>query len=89
MLDLMLFGVTQLGLGLLLLTLGMRRVPATRAALIGLLDTPLAPIWVWLAFNEVPPWPTLAGGAIVMAAVVWNMLGAGSKSGRPTPQLGD
>ena len=75
MLHLMLFGTAQLGLGLLLLTLGMRRVAATRAALIGLLDTPLAPLWVWLAFDEAPPALTLAGGGIVMAAVLWSLLG--------------
>ena len=76
MLHLMLFGVAQLGLGLLLLTLGMRRVSATRAALIGLIDTPLAPVWVWIAFNEAPPAQTLGGGGIVMCAVLWNMRSA-------------
>jgi drug/metabolite transporter (DMT)-like permease len=40
------FGTCQYGLGLVLLTFGMRRVGATEAALIGLLDTPLAPFWV-------------------------------------------
>jgi drug/metabolite transporter (DMT)-like permease len=73
MLHLVLFGTCQLGLGLVFLAFGMRRVGATRAALIGLLDTPLAPLWVWLAFSEVPPLLTLVGGGIVMAAVVWNM----------------
>jgi drug/metabolite transporter (DMT)-like permease len=75
--QLALFGTCQLGLGLVLLTFGMQRVSATQAALIGLLDTPLAPLWVWLAFSEVPPLPTLLGGAIVMAAVIWNMARAG------------
>jgi drug/metabolite transporter (DMT)-like permease len=65
-----LFGSTQFGLGLLLLTLGMRLVSAPRAALINALDTPLAPLWVWLAFGEVPAGATLIGGLIVMAAVV-------------------
>ncbi len=73
LLDLALFGTCQLGLGLVFLTFGMRRVPTTRAALIGMLDTPLAPLWVWLAFSEVPPPLTLIGGAVVMAAVLWNM----------------
>ena len=73
MLHLVLFGTCQLGLGLVFLTLGVRRVPATRAALIGLLDAPLAPLWVWLAFSEVPPASTLIGGGIVAAAVLWNM----------------
>lgn len=76
LLHLALFGICQLGLGLMLLSLGMRRVPATQAALISLLDTPLAPLWVWLAFAETPPRATLAGGAIVMAAVGWTILAA-------------
>lgn len=77
MLDLVLFGTCQLGLGLILLTLGMRRVQATQAALIGLLDTPLGPLWVWLAFGETPPLMTLIGGAIIMAAVCWTILRPG------------
>jgi drug/metabolite transporter (DMT)-like permease len=73
LLQLALFGTCQYGLGLVLLTFGMRRVGATEAALIGLLDTPLAPLWVWLAFSEVPPLLTLVGGGIVMAGVLWNV----------------
>ncbi|TAJ41815.1 MAG: DMT family transporter [Reyranella sp.] len=71
---LVLFGSVQFGLGLLLLTLGSRLISATRTALISVLDTPLAPLWVWLAFGEVPAAATLAGGAIVMVAVVGDML---------------
>jgi drug/metabolite transporter (DMT)-like permease len=65
-----LFGTTQFGLGLLLLTLGTRLISATQSALISALETPLGPLWVWLAFQEVPPPTTLVGGAIVMAAVL-------------------
>lgn len=71
---LVLFGSVQFGLGLILLTLGSRLVSATRTALISVLDTPLAPLWVWLAFGEVPAAATLAGGAIVMVAVLGDML---------------
>ncbi|MCB8875791.1 DMT family transporter [Acidisoma silvae] len=74
MIYLLLFGICQLGLGLLFLSLGMRHVTATQGALLGLLDTPLAPLWVWLGFGEVPPSATLIGGAIVMAAVLWTVL---------------
>ncbi|MBX9942685.1 MAG: DMT family transporter [Reyranella sp.] len=70
---LVLFGSVQFGLALLLLTLGSRMISATRTALISVLDTPLAPLWVWLAFGQVPPEATLAGGAIVMAAVLGDM----------------
>jgi drug/metabolite transporter (DMT)-like permease len=73
MLRLVLFGALQLGLGFILLTIGMRLVSTAKAALIGLLDAPLAPLWVWLAFNEVPPYLTLVGGAIVLAAVTWSI----------------
>jgi drug/metabolite transporter (DMT)-like permease len=71
---LVLFGTVQFGLGLLLLTLGTRLISATRSALIGSLETPLAPLWVWLAFGEVPSLMTGVGGAVVMIAVVADML---------------
>jgi drug/metabolite transporter (DMT)-like permease len=71
---LVLFGTAQFGLGLLLLTLGTRLISATRSALIGSLETPLAPLWVWIGFAEIPPLMTCVGGAVVMAAVVVDML---------------
>jgi drug/metabolite transporter (DMT)-like permease len=71
---LVLFGAAQFGVGLLLLTLGTRLVSATRSALIGSLETPLAPFWVWLGFGEVPSLMTCVGGSVVMAAVVADMV---------------
>ena len=68
-----LFGSSQFGLGLLLLALGTPLVSATRGALIGVLQTPLGTTGVWLAFAETPGWPTLAGGAIVVVAVVCDI----------------
>ena len=65
-----LFGASQFGLGLLLLALGTPLVSATRGALLGVLQTPLGTLWVWLAFAEAPASATLLGGAIVLAAVV-------------------
>ena len=73
MLYLVLFGVTQFGLGLLLLTLGARLVSATETALIQASEVPLGPLWVWLAFREVPPVPTWIGGAIILAAVTGHV----------------
>jgi len=69
-----LFGSSQFGMGLLLLALGTPLVSATRGALLGVLQTPLATLWVWLAFAEQPAVLTLVGGAIVLAAVVADML---------------
>lgn len=72
--NLALFGTCQFGLGLLLLTVGTRLISATRSALIGALETPLAPALVWIAFGEVPSLATCIGGAIVLAAVVGDVL---------------
>jgi drug/metabolite transporter (DMT)-like permease len=74
MLDLVLFGTVQFGFGLLLMTVGTRLISATRSALIGSLENPLAPLWVWLAFGELPAWATWVGGGLVMGAVIFDVL---------------
>lgn len=74
MLDLVSFGTVQFGLGLLLMTVGTRLISATRSALIGSLENPLAPLWVWLAFGEFPAWATWVGGGFVMGAVIFDVL---------------
>lgn len=71
--QLFLFGTTQFGLGLVLLTLGGRFVSASENALLNTLETPLAVAWVWLCFGEVPSPPSFVGGCIVMAAVVGHV----------------
>ena len=63
-------GVGQMGLGLAFLTIGARLIPPAQVALISLLEVVLGPLWVWLAYDERPSAATLAGGAIVVAAVV-------------------
>ena len=69
-----LFGTTQFGLGLLLLTAGTRLISATRASLLGNLELPFAPLWVWLAFGEVPSQLASIGGGIVLAAVLLDLV---------------
>ncbi len=71
---LVLFGTTQFGIGLVLLTLGTRLVSATESALMGALEAPLGPLWVWLAFGEIPSLTTWIGGAIIMGAVSAHIL---------------
>ena len=65
-----LLGVTQIGLGLAFLTMAARLIPAAEVALISLLEVVLGPLWVWLALSERPSTATLAGGVVVIAAVV-------------------
>lgn len=68
-------GGTQIGLGLALLAIGARLIPAAQVALITLLEVVLGPIWVWIALSERPDTATLVGGAIVIGAIVMQSLG--------------
>ena len=75
--SLALFGTTQFGVGLLLLTLGARLVSATGSALMGALEAPLGPLWVGLAFGETPSLTTWVGGTIIMGALSAHTLASG------------
>jgi drug/metabolite transporter (DMT)-like permease len=66
-----LFGIGQMALALLMFTNGVRLIPAAHAGLISVVECPLAPLWVWLAFGEAPDARGLFGGAIVLAAVLY------------------
>jgi drug/metabolite transporter (DMT)-like permease len=77
------FGFFQVALGLTLFVLGSRLLPSGQATLIATLETPLMPFWVWLAFQEVPATQPLAGGALVMAAVVADIV-SDSHAGKRT-----
>ena len=69
-------GIGQIGLGFALLTVGARLIPAAQVGLISLLEVVLGPLWVWLALDERPSTVTLAGGAIVIVAIVIQTLAA-------------
>jgi drug/metabolite transporter (DMT)-like permease len=69
------FGFFQVALGLTLFFLGSRLLPSSQAALISTLETPLMPFWIWLAFSEVPAFRVLLGGALVMGAVIADIVG--------------
>jgi drug/metabolite transporter (DMT)-like permease len=80
------FGLTQSALGIALFALGARYLPAVETGLIGALDAPLAPLWVWLAFGETPSAATLMGGLVVFAAVgVYLAVGARGSGARLSP----
>ena len=71
---LMLLGASQSGLAFWLLTIGSRLIPATETALISVVETPLGPVWVWLAFGEVPTTAAVIGGTIVLGAVIGHIV---------------
>jgi drug/metabolite transporter (DMT)-like permease len=67
------FGAFNLGLGLALFVTGARLAPAAVAALLGVAETMLGPVWVWLAFDETPSDRTILGGAIILAALAGHL----------------
>jgi len=76
-----LFGLVNSAVGLGLFTIGARYLPAIETALIGSLDAPLAPLWVWLAFGETPSAATLVGALIVFTAVGIHLVRSAIKRG--------
>ena len=75
-------GFFQLGLGLFLFVRGSRSLGAAELGLLSLLETVLAPIWVWLGLGETPDATALLGGGLVFAAVLGLML---TERMRPRP----
>ncbi len=69
-----LLGVVQLGFQYVLITYGVRRVPAAEVALLGRLQLVLGPFWVWIGVGEVPTVATLLGGAIILGVVLLHSL---------------
>lgn len=67
------FGLSTIGLAMALYMAGARRIPPAEVGLISMLDVASGPALVWLAFGERPGLPTLVGGALVMAALLWHL----------------
>lgn len=66
------FGLTQAASFALYIE-GARRLAPAESSLIGALDVPLGPLWVWLIVSEIPPVATVIGGAVVLAAVMGDI----------------
>lgn len=65
-------GCLQLGLGCLLMTRATRYLAAAEIGLLALIETILAPLWVWIGVGERPTALALGGAAIVLGAVLAN-----------------
>jgi drug/metabolite transporter (DMT)-like permease len=61
-------GVFQIGLAYLLLSTGIRHLPALEASVLLLAEPALNPVWAWLVHGETPgPW-AIAGGVLILGA---------------------
>ena len=68
-----LYGFLNIGVGFGLFLLGVQRVKAVLAALICMVEIPLAPLWAYALFGEVVTQQSLIGGAVILAAVLANL----------------
>lgn len=71
MILLMLFGATM-ALAVILWTEGARLLPPPETGLLGSSEVPFAMLFAWLFLTELPPFASMIGGAIVLAAVIWH-----------------
>lgn len=67
-------GVVQIGLAYLLVTRGLRGVPAVEASLLMMIEPALNPIWVWGVTGEAPGLLPIAGGAMILLASIGRAL---------------
>ncbi len=77
-----LMGLVQLAIPLVLYIAAARLVPAVTMVLISLADAVLNPFWVWLVHGEVPAWPVYPGGALILGAIAFAVLGGQRRSGK-------
>jgi drug/metabolite transporter (DMT)-like permease len=61
-----------------------RYIGGAQVAMFYLLETVLAPLWVWMIFKEVPTDKALTGGAILLAALVAHTIWEMRRERKPT-----
>jgi drug/metabolite transporter (DMT)-like permease len=82
-------GIFQLGFQYVLVTMGVRHLPAAEAALTTRLTLIFAPLFAWIGAGEVPGQATLLGGSVIVAAILlhgfWTLHGEARRAKlRPT-----
>ena len=73
-------GIFQLGLGSLLFAMAARVVSAVELTLFALGESILSPIWAWLVVAERPSASAVAGGAVILLAIVVQTVGGGRRA---------
>jgi len=70
---LLILGFGQLGLGYILFLFGQKHLPAIESALIAMLEPILNPVWVLIGHGEHPGNWAIAGGAVIVAALIFRL----------------
>lgn len=67
-------GVFQMALPYVLFAHSLKRIPGHEATAIGLIEPILNPVWVFLAWGDVPAWWTVLGGGIILVGLATRYL---------------
>jgi len=65
-------GFFQIGFGFILITIGSRTTPAAIVGVLMLTEAVFGPIWAWVFINEIPPLSVIAGGGIIIFAILFE-----------------
>lgn len=79
----LLLGAMQIGAQYILLTIATRFASAADIALVMILEVVLAPLWVWLLVGETVPKLALAGGGVILLALLLNALAPEARVNKP------
>ncbi len=71
---LLLAGLITSPLARVLMGKGTKTLPTSEVSLLMIIETIMAPVWVWLFLNEVPTSNTLVGGAVILVTLLINSL---------------
>ena len=65
-------GIIQIGIAYAIFTYGLKRVFAIEASLIGMIEPVLNPVWVMIWYGEIPSFPAIIGGIIIISAIAFR-----------------
>jgi drug/metabolite transporter (DMT)-like permease len=67
-------GIVQIGIASALFAYGIKRIPAVQAMLTSAIEPVLNPTWVLLATGERPALSVIAGGAVILSAILFSSI---------------
>ena len=65
-------GTFQIGFGFIMITVGSKTTPAAVVGILMLTEAVFGPLWAWLFINEIPPISVIAGGSIIIFAILFE-----------------
>lgn len=78
------WGIVVQSIGMSLMMVGARGLPAAEISLVAMIEFVVAPVWAWLAVGELPSAMSSVGGGIIFAAMIaWSVRRA--RLNRPVP----